>query len=395
MNIEDLTKSFSGSVVRGFSKYGIVFSLFFLLLAFDFVAITSGVSVGRIAALVTIALSFFGVSQWKIRLDFVGGLIAVFTFSCLCSLFSMPPNMGSYFTIFFNIVLLTISCSLSFMSQDITLWKTCMITAAFVLGIMAIISPGQVGTEWVSGRIVPNIMGSQQDPNEFCGYYLLPVAFMTFHGIQKRSPIFAVFLVFFFYTVLMTGSRGGLIAIGVSFIVSLYAAVRNDKHRLLICLVAVFFLLMLAFNFESILRLFPDAISSRFLGSGASTGTAESRMSAWRQIVQAFDKSNILQQLFGHGFGATTLANTAHLVAHNVYVELLYDVGILGLSSFVGMILAACFWALKKGDFVILASILGEAVLFLSLSAFWSKTLWGLLILAYAFVKDSGFDHEH
>lgn len=103
----------------------------------------------------------------------------------------------------------------------------------------------------------------------------------------------------------------------------------------------------------------------------------------------------MLQQLFGHGFGTTTLANSAHLVAHNVYIELLYDVGILGFLSFVGMLITACLCAARRRDYVVLAALLGEAVLIASLSSFWSKTLWGLLILAYVTIEDCGFDYEH
>lgn len=386
------------SLFRGCSKNGIVFAFYFLFLSFDFVAIAAGVSVGRLAALITVTLCLFGASRWKLRLDYVGGFIAFFTFVCICSLFSIPAGFSeynAYFTVFLNILLVVIACAVVFTARDVLLWRRCLIAAALVLGIMAIVSPGQVGSEWVSGRVVPNVMGSQQDPNEFCGYYLLPVAFVTYFGIQRRSPIFITLLIFFFYTVLMTGSRGGLMAVGVAFVVALAAAVRNDKHKVLICIASVFVLLMLALNFESILRLFPDAISSRFLLTDANMSTAESRTSIWGQLISAFLDSNVLQQLFGHGFGTTTLANSAHLVAHNVYVELLYDIGILGLLSFVGMLYAACSRALRRGDYVVLAAILGEAVLIVSLSSFWSKTLWGLLILAYVDIKDCDFKREY
>ena len=397
MRLMNSTKPSGRSLFRGYSKNGVIFAFYFFLLSFDFVAITTGVSVGRLAALATIALCLFGALEWRLRLDYVGVLIALFIFVCICSLFSIPVGFdeyNSYFTVFLNILLVVIACAVAFTTQDILLWKRCLIVAALVLGILAIVSPGQVGSEWVSGRVVPTIMGSQQDPNEFCGYYLLPVAFMTYFGIQKRKPVFIALLVFFLYTVFMTGSRGGLMAVGVAFVAALVAAVRKDKHKALIGVAAVFTLLMLALNFEFILRLFPDAISSRYLLTDANTGTAGSRISIWSQLISAFLSSDVLQQLFGHGFGTTTLANSAHLVAHNVYIELLYDVGILGLLSFVGMLLAACFCALRRGDYVVLAAILGEAVLIISLSSFWSKTLWGLLILAYAAIKDCDFKHE-
>lgn len=393
----NLIKSEGRLPFKGCSKKGIVFAAYFLLLSFDFVAIMAGVSVGRLAALITLVLSLFGALQWRLRLDYVGGFIALFIFACICSLFSIPVGFSEYnvyFTVFLNVLLVVIACAMVFTAQDVLLWKRCLIAAAFLLGILAIVSPGQVGSEWVSGRIVPNVFGSQQDPNEFCGYYLLPVAFMTYFGIRKRNFLFIALLVFFFYTVLMTGSRGGFMAVSVAFVAALAAAVRKEKHKALVCIGAIFVLLMLTLNFESILQMFPDAISSRFLLTGTSTGTAESRISIWAQLISAFFDSSIFQQLFGHGFNTTILANSANLVAHNVYLELLYDVGILGLLSFIGLLIAACFCVLRRGDYVVFAAILGESVLIVSLSSFWSKTLWGLLILAYVAIKDRDYKHE-
>lgn len=386
------------SFFNGCSRNGLIFGFYFLLLSFDFVAIASGVSVGRLAAFITIALCLFEAPRWRLRTDCIGALVSAFLFVCICSLFSIPvgfSEFNSYFTVFLNILLVAIACAVTFTADDILLWKRCLVVAAILLGVLAIVSPGQVGSQWVSGRVVPNVMGSQQDPNEFCGYYLLPIASMTYFGIQRRNPAFIAMLVFFFYTVLMTGSRGGLMAVGVSFIVALASAVRNDKHRILICLAAICALLILSLNFEFILRLFPDAISSRFLSGKADMGTAESRMAIWSQLISAYFDSNVLQQLFGHGFGTTTLANSAHLVAHNVYIELLYDVGILGFLSFAGMLITACLCAARRRDYVVLAALLGEAVLIASLSSFWSKTLWGLLILAYVTIEDCDFDYEH
>ena len=396
MNNVRISKSDSRLIGRGFSQGGVVFAIYFFLLSFDFVAIAPGISVGRIAAFLTIALCLLSVSQWRLYPSYANGCTATFTFACICSLLFIPVGFNEYnvyFTVFLNLILVGIAGAVVYTAKDVLLWKRCLIAAALILGILAIVSPGQVGQEWVSGRVVPNILGSQQDPNEFCGYYLLPVAFATYYGIQKRYPMLIAILVFFIYTVFMTGSRGGLLAVAFAFLVALVAAVRNDKHRIGICAAATIVLLIIALNFDFILRLFPDAISSRFLFTGAGTGTAESRISIWNQVISAFLDSNLLQQLFGHGFGTTPLANAAHLVAHNVYIELLYDVGILGLVSFLGMLVFACVNALRKGDYVLLAAILGEAVLIASLSSFWSKTLWGLLILAYISIGDCYLKH--
>ena len=381
-----------------YTTSGLVLAFYYALLSFDFVAITAGVSVGRIAALATAYLLVIVGRSWRFRFETVDWLIALFSFVSLCSLFFLPAghqDLGPYLTIALNILILAIGRLSVFEGNDLRLWKNCLVGAALVLGIAAIVSPGQVGTEWVSGRVVPNIAGSQQDPNEFCGYYLLPLSLFTIKMFETRKIVFALPIAFFAYTVLMTGSRGGLIAVVAAFLIALFYAVRNDKHGVLICGIAVILVLFIVLNFNEILSLLPREISSRFDLSAMGTGSAETRMNIWRQLLVVFSQSNPMQQLFGHGYGATVLSNSAHLVAHNVYIELLFDIGIVGLGSFLGMFAIAIVRASRRKDYALVAALVGEAVLLASLSSFWSKTLWGLFLLSFAIEKNGEKRVEH
>ena len=78
---------------------------------------------------------------------------------------------------------------------------------------MMFISPGAVGTEWVSERAVVNIGGSQQDPNEFCGYLILALTFFVVSAFLSSHYILIVPACIILYAALLTGSRGGLISL--------------------------------------------------------------------------------------------------------------------------------------------------------------------------------------
>ena len=382
-----------------YTRPGLIFAVYYLLLSFEFVAITSGVSVGRIAAIAIVLFSFTWISRWRFRLDPTGFALSAFVYTCLLSLFFLPDAIkqyGSYFTVLLNVILVFASNSIEFDVSDIDLWKRSLIFAAIFLGLAAIVSPGQVGTEWVSGRIVPNIAGSQQDPNEFCGYYLLPISFFVYQMVSCNRIAYSIPLSFLIYTVLMTGSRGGLIAVVVSILVAIICGIKVRKRKALVCVLALIVVLLLAFNADTIIRLLPDSISSRFLFKGGRIETASSRVVVWKQILDSFFASDLLQQLFGHGFGSTTLANMGGIVAHNVYIELLYDVGLLGLASFLALFFVSIYKAAIRRDFVVLSALIGESVLIMSLSSFWSKTLWGLIILGSVSLRkvESGKDES-
>ena len=376
---------------------GVLFGIYFALLPLEFVSLFPGVSVGRLAAFALIIMALLQIRNWKIRWDIP--LLSLWTFLtvCLISFFSLNnpgDQLNTYGTVFLNATIVIIAYSLSFSEVDASLWRRALILTAILLGFAAIISPGKVGDEWVSGRIVPNLFGSQQDPNEFCGYYLLPVSFFTYELVRNRKFAFCIPIVFCLYTVVMTGSRGGLLAVGFSAILAVLFAVKNNRHVVLISIVSITLLIIVVLSFDVILNMLPAAIRSRFLLTDSNMASADSRLAIWDQLLNSFVNSNLFQQLFGHGFGSTILYNTERLVAHNVYIELLFDVGALGLLTFLGVVVSACIRLMRNRDYVLLSSIAGELVLISSLSSFWSKTLWGLFILALVTVS-KGRSHEH
>lgn len=84
-----------------------------------------------------------------------------------------------------------------------------MVAVGLVMCVLLFVSPGAVGTDWVSDRVVVNIAGSQQDPNEFCGYMLFAVSLLTYTAVKRQHWWNLALVAVIFYCVLLTGSRGG------------------------------------------------------------------------------------------------------------------------------------------------------------------------------------------
>lgn len=77
--------------------------------------------------------------------------------------------------------------------------------------------------------------------------------------------------------------------------------------------------------------------------SVASETGGNGRIAIWEDILQRFAVSNIFQMFFGHGFLATNTGGLGY-TAHNDFIEILFDYGLLGLC----MYLAVYFFLVKE-----------------------------------------------
>ena len=116
--------------------------------------------------------------------------------------------------------------------------------------------------------------------------------------------------------------------------------------------------------------LFADSLDSYMLnrldifGSLRSDG-GSGRLQIWDAGFQKFKDSNVLQQLFGHGFG--TFPNVVHYIAightkpyeaHNIFIDCLITGGIVGCALLLTAFISAIVLNYKsKNIFGVLATI--------------------------------------
>ena len=171
--------------------------------------------------------------------------------------------------------------------------------------------------------------GFLNDPNDFAQFILivLPLMFVAW----QRGRIFLNSLVlagagFLLWAVYLTHSRGALIALGVLVIASFYKKIGAVPSAVL---AGLFVLGMLALDFTG--------------GRGISAADGSDRLELWSEGLELFKKAPI----FGIGFGEFADSDFAGITAHNSFILCLAELGIVGSTIFVGM-LVTTFMGLNK-----------------------------------------------
>lgn len=373
------------SALEGCSPVGVCFALYAFSTSFDFVAVFPGVSVGRVSALMLVVVLLFnlGVARFPKR-PYVAFALGFLFIDLVVLLLMGSPSLGisGLMSYALNIVIFLLMAGLPATKQDCALCEWSLVLSALCMCVLMVTSPGSVGAEWTTERVVVNIAGSQQDPNQFCGYFLFAIAFCMYGALRKGRILLLVIVAFCFYSVLLTGSRGGLIACMVACLVAVAFGLRGSKHKLLYATAAAFLLVALAINLDAVLGLLPASVASRFTDVSLDSGTASLRTRAWMDVIQAYAASDPLHQLFGHGYGSTMDVTFNGLVAHNTYLEVLYSFGLFGLLLFASLIASCLSLAWRTNRCTLFAAILGFCTLLFTLTDSSSKTFWVMLTLS-------------
>lgn len=387
----DTPSSLTGKLTKrkylfGISPYGMAMAVYFLLLFFDFVQIVPGVSPARLGGIALLVFFFYNWKSLKIRIDVTTGLIfaqMLLSFICLLCMSNPATGLNACFSLCLNCIICILGRSLPYSMEDYRICRASLVVGGLFMAAMVFVSPGAVGREWATDRIVVNVGGSQQDPNEFCGYLIVAAAFFSGASFRRSHYLLLVPACLIIYAALLTGSRGGLLALVAAVICAAVRGLSRSKHRMLALMIGAVVLITLLFNYDLVLRALPPSVAERFFSVSLSNGTASYRINAWINVLQAFAQSHLTQVLFGHGFGMTTLVTFNGLVAHNAFVEMIYTCGILGCCCYVGIWLLCINDCLKSSGYVELASLVGFAVLLSTLSDFSMKVCWGLFLLTF------------
>lgn len=169
------------------------------------------------------------------------------------------------------------------------------------------------------------------DPNLLAASLLLPFGLLLSDYLAKRDFIstFRIVALLIFPTgIVLTGSRGGLLGLLVvaTLLLSFHLG-RNARER-----VRVVALLALGFTGVALMwPLLPSALTQRFVFTEMIAGGGGGRLDIWRTGLVAWAESPIL----GHGFSSflavSSLEGGWAAVAHNIYLQMLVELGPLGL----------------------------------------------------------------
>ncbi len=185
------------------------------------------------------------------------------------------------------------------------------------------------------------------DPNEL-GLTIaisIPIAWHLSIRYKKSilSWIYQSYIFCALFAILLTASRSGLIEASIGLVFILFTLKKMDKLR--ICIFIIVFAYLTIYSLSSV----PEVIFERLgtIGQQVSTGDLNDRTTIWAAGIKAFEDNPI----FGYGAGAYPIEVQKFLgysmLAHNSYISVLVERGLIGLCVYISIILLSIWRCLQ------------------------------------------------
>lgn len=363
--------------------YGL--ALYFLLGATDSLNIGALGSLLKAVAMIPMALAMLDLKHLRLRAHPLLGLQVLFWFLAVASiLYSVDASrtLSSCMTLTLNLVLVFL---LGWMEQynerELRLLEKAMLWGSWVT-VGLILAFSNLSTE---GRLTMQLGATTQDQNYINGYFLYAFSYHCNRflvGRRKKHLIPAVFLL---VVVLMTGSRGALLAFVMTGFVQICIFFSDSKHAVRNVLIVAVLLVFLGLIFDVILEQLPPTVAQRFSWEYIATKGTVGRSRIWNYLWKRFCNNSMFRMLFGNGYGTTTVVNEMnHYVAHNLYLDNLTTLGIWGVLLQLATQFTTGVLLLKHRKYALLGAYVGMMAMCLSLSLTAYKPIWNIMLLALA-----------
>ena len=235
-----------------------------------------------------------------------------------------------------------------------------------------------------SGRSSIVVFGTVKDANYLAAFLCPAIPYCLAKALYKneRKMIFTSIWGLIVIAVYMTGSRGGFITTLVtSFLLVIDYMLKGgaSAHKLL--LLALLFFAVLG----TYIYLQSTSLAVRMMN--IESYTDDIRLKLWSEALRAFNKNPILGG--GRNAGSYYSFIRYRKVQHSTFVEIISDEGIIGIASFI--ILLIQIIKVKKKSFLFMSSMMISCLLPLAfVNAYQTLSLWinlSLLTIISVFLK--------
>ncbi|MCB6195186.1 O-antigen ligase family protein [Blautia marasmi] len=172
----------------------------------------------------------------------------------------------------------------------------------------------------------------------FYVYYCITFLPMVLYTVEDSKTKNRMFLITILLLMLSTKRSGTVVAV-IGYVIYLFNDVRvreNIRNKGRKYLRYIFVMILAVFMLYAMDRVFSFAIFERLRALSSDQGSG--REYIWAYILNAFHQADTNIRYFGHGFQAVYYRLKPFGVdrlAHNSYLEFLYDYGYIGLSIFI------------------------------------------------------------
>lgn len=163
-------------------------------------------------------------------------------------------------------------------------------------------------------------------------YFLLP-----FFLIESKNVVKIVSILFVTVIMIISLKRGGIISFAAGMLVYYLIQTHNvsGKSLIKVFLSSLFILLALYFIFTSYMQENFDLLLERITNIEDDQGS--SRLPVYTFTWQMIVNSDFLHLIFGHGWNMVLQDSPLGFSAHNDFLEVIYDFGIIGFILYLGL----------------------------------------------------------
>lgn len=361
-------------------------AIYFILMPFDLFPIFGLGTLLKYYAFIPILAIFIFNLKSSLRLDAPVVLMLAFLCFSFFSLFytiSLSASLSSLKALVPNILFIFfVGAVQQYNEAEYVYLKKALVIGGYLVILFTLLNADYS----TAGRLSFSLDGEGgADQNYLNGYLFFPLVFHLNQMLESKHRLrllhFLPVIGIFGFTV-MTGSRGGLLAELVIIVCCFLRYLYHHRKAIWVYFVVIFAAIGGIIVFNVLLRVLPAEVTQRFSTEYISENGSTGRADIWVYLLNRFADDTVFYQLFGHGAGTTPVYNTMNgLVAHNIFIDNLIQIGILGLLIYTGMTVSFIYKAGKFNDGFLFPICIGYVVMCMSLSLNSYKPMWNIFIM--------------
>lgn len=174
--------------------------------------------------------------------------------------------------------------------------------------------------------------------NELAILDCIAITILLFSDYFSFHKLKSLLFILFIYSALLTGSRTGIICISVIFLIYFYTSKQHLAKKVIICLIAFIVIYYILVTFM------PESIFERITQIGGSASEVDEdglsgRSDIWAHALQIWNDSTFWETIFGHGVYSFIYLVRLGLDAHNVFIKIILELGIIGFILLISIFL--------------------------------------------------------
>ncbi|HAL63462.1 MAG TPA: hypothetical protein DCO93_03340 [Clostridiales bacterium] len=266
--------------------------------------------------------------------------------------------------------------------REIELIEWAWLLVGAICIIMAF-SSNEVMNEY-EARAVIKIFGYEEDQNQFCSYFIMPVLVCIKRIVRKSklTPFYIILLLLIMYSILKTGSRGGMIGIVLGAFAYIMIGIKSVRTKIAIGFSTVLLGIIIV---TVVFPLLPESVQERYSVERVAEDKGSGRFDIWEYLLEyTLEKperiikgSGVLSSYEILDSAPKTFQNG---VAHNTFIQVFSDQGLLGLLLFV-LVMIACLMRPKSTDKLYACAFLALMAFSMSLTFYVFKPYINIMIM--------------